>query len=172
MRDQRVVGELEEMLTGECTRSGDLPSSNECQDGDAWATNLNAVLLRQERRFDEAHAAVSEALQFYRTTSVPAGLSLALRNLGFIAEQQGDGAAAIPFHTDAIAESRRVNDQRGIAAGLEGLAGAAAVMGEPDRARALLSEAEQLRAAGAGPPTAIERFDLDRIQAVLGSVPA
>lgn len=90
-----------------------------------------------------------------------------LSTLGFVAEQLGDPATAVAAHTEALAEARRVDDAKAAAAALVGLAGAAVAAGDLDTGRQRLEEALSLRQTVAGPPTAVERFDLERIAAAL-----
>jgi hypothetical protein len=94
------------------------------------------------------------------------GLALVLAELGFVAEQRGDLAAALRTHRDGLAAAQRVGDPRAIALALEGLAGAQAGL-DPERAAQLLGAAGALRAAVGAPLPPAERGDVDRIAARL-----
>ncbi|TDB99226.1 BTAD domain-containing putative transcriptional regulator [Actinomadura sp. 7K534] len=104
-----------------------------------------------------------------------AGIAFLHAQLGYIAEERGDAAAALALHTEGLARARAVGDPRAVALALEGLAGARALAGEQAaagdpaaaaaslaEAEALLAEAAELRAPAGGPLPAAERRDVDR----------
>lgn len=95
------------------------------------------------------------------------GLTLLLAELGFIAEQRGDSAAARSLHLEGLAAARGVGDPRAIALTREGLAGAAAAEGAYEEAAALLGEAAALRESVGAPLPPAERGDVDRIAAAV-----
>jgi hypothetical protein len=102
------------------------------------------------------------------------GLALVLAELGFVAEQRGDLAAALELHLDGLAAARRIGDPRAIALALEGLAGTQAEA-RPERAAELLGAAGALRTGVGAPLPRAERGDVDRIAArartALGAAP-
>ncbi|MFC7110950.1 hypothetical protein ACFQQB_67475 [Nonomuraea rubra] len=94
-------------------------------------------------------------------------MTLLLAELGFIAEQRGDTAAARSLHLEGLAAAREVGDPRAIALAREGLAGVAAAEGAYEEAAALLEEAAALRESVGAPLPPAERGDVDRIAAAI-----
>ncbi|MFD0476068.1 ATP-binding protein [Nonomuraea thailandensis] len=90
------------------------------------AQRLFEQSLAWNRRLEEDYG-----LPFY-------GVTLLLAELGFIAEQRGDPAAARSLHEEGLAAAREVGDPRAIALAREGLAGVAAAEGAHEEAAALL----------------------------------
>jgi predicted ATPase len=95
------------------------------------------------------------------------GMTLLLAELGFIAEQRGDSAAARSLHLKGLAAACGAGDPRAIALAREGLAGVAAAEGAYEEAAALLGEAAALRESVGAPLPPAERGDVDRIAAAV-----
>ncbi|QYN32291.1 AAA family ATPase [Pseudonocardia sp. DSM 110487] len=121
-----------------------------------------ALSARRAGRFADAERHLRRWIDWLRTVDGEPGLALVLAELGFVAEQRGDLAAARRTHLDGLAAARRVGDPRAIALALEGLAGAQTARG-PERAAELLGAAEALRAGVGAPLPPSERGDVDRI---------
>jgi hypothetical protein len=93
----------------------------------------------------EAADAAEEALAVYQRTKLLSGEALSLALLGFAAERLGDRSRAEELHTEALAASRRLGDERLVALALEGLAGTAVAVGDHERGGELLGLASHLR---------------------------
>jgi predicted ATPase/DNA-binding SARP family transcriptional activator len=143
----------------------------------AVALNAFAQLRRRQGRIADARAAATEALDRCRESGTHGGLevrywggradALALVNLGFAAEQDGDPDAATRWHREALAQAAGSNDRAAMAVAAEGLAGAAALAGDALRAARLMGAAEATRSAIGRPVGPGERFDVDRIEATM-----
>ncbi|MBG0824682.1 AfsR/SARP family transcriptional regulator [Planomonospora sp. ID91781] len=96
-------------------------------------------------------------------TAPPPYLPMVLTELGFAAEQRGDAAAALSLHLEALDQAARLDASRVMPIGLDGLAGAAVLAGDHDRAALLLGAAAAARAAGSPPASPAEHDDIDRI---------
>ena len=92
--------------------------------------------------------------------------TISLSELGFIAEQRGDPAAARSLHLESLTAAQKLGDPQAVAQALTGLAGAHALGGQPDRAAQLLGAADAAwRPAGASLPPS-DSADVKRITAV------
>jgi Tetratricopeptide repeat len=91
--------------------------------------------------------------------------TISLSELGFVAEQRGDPAAARSLHLQCLTAARKLGDPQAVAQALTGLAGAQALSGQPDRAAQPLGAADTVRrSAGAIPPSS-DSADINRITA-------
>ncbi|MFI6024423.1 BTAD domain-containing putative transcriptional regulator [Amycolatopsis magusensis] len=127
-----------------------------------------ALGARRRGDLDNAERHLRRWVDWLRQVDGEPGLALVFAELGFVAEQRGDAAAALALHTDGLAAAHRIGDPRAVALALEGLAGAAAIGGDHAEARRLLAEAEGLRESVGAPLPAAERLDVDRIRTALG----
>lgn len=127
------------------------------------ATGL-ALAARRAGRLDEADRLLTRILSWHRGVD-EAGATLILAERGFVAELRGEAEAARTLHAKGLAIARRGGDPRAIALGLEGLAGATALAGEPAEAAGLLGAASRWRASVGVPLPEAERGDIDRIAA-------
>ncbi len=93
----------------------------------------------------------------------PLHLPLVLTELGFLAEQHGQAAEARRLHLRALRASRALGGPRGVAAALEGLAGAVGLAGDPKTSARLLGAADTARQAASAPASPSERTEIDRI---------
>ncbi|MFC3994739.1 BTAD domain-containing putative transcriptional regulator [Nocardiopsis sediminis] len=117
---------------------------------------------RRDGRLDAAEARMRGLLDWFRAVDFGPGGTLVLAELGFIAEQRGDAAAAWRLHLDGLAAARGLGDPRAEALALEGLAGARALAGHPRHAAVLLGAAAAARASVGAPLPPAERGDVDR----------
>jgi len=128
----------------------------------AFAATGLALADRRAGRLDAAEARTRELVAWNRARGYLPGVCLGLAELGFVAELRGDADAALELHTEGLAAARETGDPRAVALAFEGLAGAAAVGGDPWRAALLLGAASAAReSVGAALPGA-EREDVDR----------
>ncbi|RSN19579.1 AfsR family transcriptional regulator [Streptomyces sp. WAC 05977] len=135
--------------------------------GEVYAETGLALGARRQGRFDEAERRLLSILDWHRRVESEAGSTLILAELGFIAEQRGDTAAAKRLHLDGLAIARHSEDPRAIALGLEGLAGAEAAAGACRLAARLLGAAAAARRSVGAPLPKAERVDVDRITGVI-----
>ncbi|GAA3841923.1 BTAD domain-containing putative transcriptional regulator [Saccharothrix violaceirubra] len=126
-----------------------------------------ALGARREGRLDDAEHHLHRVLAWHRTEGFESAGTLVLAELGFVAEMRGDAERAAAWHAEGHALASRIGDPRAIALACEGLAGAHALAGDHAEARRLLDEATRLRLSVDTPLPAAERFDVDRIEAVL-----
>lgn len=126
-----------------------------------------ALTARRAGDLDTAERGLRRMLEWHRRADFAPGTALVLAELGFAAEQRGEGARALALHTEGLAVARRVGDPRGVALAYEGLAGAYALRGELAGATRLLGEAEAARRSVGAPLPPAERFDTDRVRARL-----
>ena len=92
-----------------------------------------AMVRWAQGRLQEAADAAADALAVYRRTQLVSGQALSLALLGFTTERLGDVSRAEELHTEALAASRQVGDERLVALALEGLAGVAVASGDHER---------------------------------------
>ncbi|MFF3552716.1 BTAD domain-containing putative transcriptional regulator [Streptomyces tsukubensis] len=133
--------------------------------GEADARLGLALGARREGDLDGAQAHLHELLAWFRETGYGPGRALVLAELGFVAEERGDAAAAYERHAEGLETARDLGDPRAVALALEGLAGAHALAGEPERAAALLGAAAAARESAGAPLPAGERRDVERVSA-------
>ncbi|NYI05521.1 AfsR/SARP family transcriptional regulator [Allostreptomyces psammosilenae] len=124
-----------------------------------------ALGARRAGRLDEAAARMRDLLDWFREVDYGPGTTLALAELGFLAELRGDAAAARALHLEGFAVARRLGDPRALALALEGLAGAEVAAGRHGGAAVLLGAATAARESVGAPLPAAERGDVDRIGA-------
>ena len=110
-----------------------------------------AMVRWAQGRLQEAADAAADALAVYRRTKLLSGEALSLALLGFTTERLGDTARAEELHTEALAASRQLGDERLVALALEGLAGVAVARGDHERGGALLGLAGHLRDLNGAP---------------------
>ncbi|MEV6908185.1 BTAD domain-containing putative transcriptional regulator [Amycolatopsis sp. NPDC051071] len=135
--------------------------------GEVYAETGLALGARRQGRFDEAEVHLLSILDWHRRVASEMGSTLALAELGFIAEQRGDVVKAKKLQSDGLAIARRGGDPRAIALGLEGLAGAEAADGAYRLAARLLGAAAASRESAGAPLPKAERGDVDRITGVI-----
>jgi predicted ATPase/DNA-binding SARP family transcriptional activator len=131
-----------------------------------------ALTARRSGDLDTAASLLDETLAWNRRLqseygTLHYGITLALTELGFVAELRGDAAGARRRHSEALAAAEVLDDPRALALAKEGLAGAASLEGDMGEAERLLAEAAELRESVGAPLPQAERGDVDRIEARL-----
>ncbi|MER6154287.1 BTAD domain-containing putative transcriptional regulator [Streptomyces sp. NPDC001868] len=124
-----------------------------------------ALSARRQGRLDAAEEWLRPWLAWNRRRDDAPGLALVLAELGFIAERRGDADRALAYHEDGLAAAATTKDPRATALALEGLAGAYALAGDPERAARLLGTAAATRERAGAPHPPAERSDVERIAA-------
>lgn len=124
-----------------------------------------ALGARRQGRLDIAEEHLRPWREWNRSRGAFTGLALVLAELGFIAEQRGDAAAALSLHQDCLTTARVTGDSRAVALALEGLAGAHTLAGRYTRAARLLGTAAETRTRSGAPLPPAERRDVERISA-------
>jgi predicted ATPase/DNA-binding SARP family transcriptional activator len=138
------------------------------QPGQVFAEIGLGLTARKEGRFEIAEAHLRAALETSQRISPGPDIAcmISLSELGFIAEQRGDPAAARSLHLESLAAARKLGDPLATAQALTGLAGARALGGQPHRAAQLLGAADTAwRSASASRPPR-DNADIDRITAM------
>jgi predicted ATPase/DNA-binding SARP family transcriptional activator len=134
----------------------------------ALAYNLRGITLRRRDRLDESEQCHRDAVALYVERAAPAGLSLSLASLGYLAELRGDDVGAEQHHLASLDAAGDAGDARAEALALEGLAGVASLRGDDEGLGRFLGAAAVLRAATGGPVAAAERTDIERALARVG----
>jgi predicted ATPase/DNA-binding SARP family transcriptional activator len=137
--------------------------------GETFAEIGLGLVARREGRLDAAEAHLRSVLERSRPVGVVPGVAvtLSLVELGFVAEQRGDAAAAQTLHLDGLAASRKLGDPRTMALALEGLAGARSLAGHHGQAARLLGMADAARRSAGAPLPPAEQGDVNRITATV-----
>ena len=138
------------------------------QPGQVFAEIGLGRTARREGKLDAAETHMRNILRTsVRLGSAPdVARTISLSELGFIAEQRGDPAAARSLHLESLTAARKIGDPQAVAQALTGLAGAQTLGGLPDQAAQLLGAADTTRrSAGASLPPG-DNADLNRITAV------
>ncbi|MGW0733070.1 BTAD domain-containing putative transcriptional regulator [Streptomyces sp. NPDC002851] len=135
--------------------------------GEEFAEVGLGLVARRRGRFEVAERHLLAWLDWCRRWEGDHGVAFILAELGFIAEQRGDGEAARELHREGLVHARRTGDPRALALAFEGLAGAEALAGDLERAAYLLGAAAAARVSAGVPLPAGERGDVDRIEAVV-----
>ncbi len=146
-----------------------LAAGQSYQPGRVFAELGLGLTARREGQLDLAETYLRSVLRTSRRpgSEPDVARTIALSELGFVAEQLGDPAAARSSHLESLAAARQLVDPQAVAQALTGLAGAHALDARPDLAARLLGAADAARrGAGASPvPGAGESADTDRITA-------
>jgi predicted ATPase/DNA-binding SARP family transcriptional activator len=134
------------------------------------AGEVNAELglglgARREGEWDIAEEHMRNVLTWHRQVGLEGANALILAELGFLAAQRGDAAAALALHLDGFAVARATGDPRAMALALEGLADAQTLAEHPARAAVLLGAAAAARQSTGAPLPPAERGDVERIMA-------
>jgi len=146
-------------------RSGDLAQAREFLDramrlaieqsyqpGRVFAELGLGLTARREGKLDAAETHLRSVLRTSRRigSEPDVARTISWSELGFIAEQRGDPAAARSLHLQCLTAARKLGDPRAVAQALTGLAGAQALGGRPEQAAQLLGAADTAwRSAGA-----------------------
>ena len=129
--------------------------------GDAVGVAHSVLSMGHIARFQEDFAAARQQYELGLSLCRPLGdlfgQAHALLNLGHLERSAGEFAIAHGRYAEALGLFDRLRDDRGIAFSLEGLAGAWAARGRPERAARIRAAADRLRHA-----TGLLLPDLDR----------
>ncbi|WJV50339.1 AfsR/SARP family transcriptional regulator [Streptomyces flavofungini] len=120
---------------------------------------------RREGDLAGAEEHMRDLLDWFRRADYGPGITLALAELGFVAELRGDAARAHALHAEGFDVAVSLGDARALALALEGLAGAAGAAGEHRAAATLLGAAAAARTSVGAPLPTGERRDVDRVAA-------
>jgi predicted ATPase/DNA-binding SARP family transcriptional activator len=123
------------------------------------------LAARRQGRLDVAEKHLRNWLDWCRRWNGEPGVALILAELGFIAEQRGDGLTALEMHLEGLASARSIGDPRALALAMEGLAGAYTLLGRHREAAQLLGCAHAVRQSVNAPLPPAERLDVNRITA-------
>ncbi|WP_326828489.1 hypothetical protein OIE13_19420 [Streptosporangium sp. NBC_01810] len=137
------------------------------QAGQTFARMGLAFAARRDGRLDIAETHLRDVLD--RTPrdaeEPPPYLPMIVTELGFVAEQRGDAAAALALHLRALDLIARFDGTREMTVAVYGLAGALTVAGHHDRAARLLGAGAVALASSSVPLTPLESGDIGRITA-------
>jgi hypothetical protein len=75
------------------------------------------LTARRQGRLDVAEKHLRNWLDWCRRWNGEPGVALILAELGFIAEQRGDGLSALELHLEGLASARSIGDPRALALG-------------------------------------------------------
>jgi predicted ATPase/DNA-binding SARP family transcriptional activator len=145
-----------------------LAAEQSYQPGQVFAELGLGQTARKEGKLDIAETHLRSVLQTSQRIGCEPDVArtISLSELGFIAEQRGDPAAARSLHLESLIGAQKLGDPQAVAQALTGLAGAQALGGQPDRAAQLLGAADAAwRPADASPPPS-DSADVNRITAV------
>ncbi|MDA3649187.1 winged helix-turn-helix domain-containing protein [Saccharopolyspora indica] len=129
-----------------------------------------ALGARREGDWALAEKHLRRTLDWHREVEFGPGPALLLAELGFLGEQRGDARTALALHGQSLTVARESGDPRAIALAHEGLAGAYALLEQPERAARLLGAAARARESVGAPLPEAERGDVDRITARIRAV--
>ncbi|MFE5665259.1 BTAD domain-containing putative transcriptional regulator [Streptomyces niveus] len=121
---------------------------------------------RQEGDHDLAEHLMRGLLAWFRAVGYGPGSTLALAELGFVAELRGDADTARALHLEGFDTAYELGDPRAVALAVEGLAGAQAAAGRYGDSARLLGAAAAARASVGAPLPTAERRDVDRVTAL------
>ncbi|MER5626174.1 BTAD domain-containing putative transcriptional regulator [Streptosporangium sp. NPDC002544] len=149
-----------------CERALRLAAEQGHRTAQIFATMGLAFAARREDLLDLAETHLRDLLNGAPEQSAeetpPPYLPMIMSELGFVAEQRGDAAAALASHLKSIDLAARFESSREMPGTLEGLAGALTLAGDHDGAALLLGAGSAARASNSPPPPT-ERGDIDRI---------
>ncbi|MBF9128290.1 winged helix-turn-helix domain-containing protein [Plantactinospora sp. S1510] len=132
--------------------------------GEVFATISLAFAARRDGRLDPAEEhlrwLLASARQQQSGDANPPYLSMVLVELGLLAAQRGDPAAALAWHREGFDAYRNQGSVRGMAGALEGMAAALVRDGRPQLAAQLLGAADAARQRTGAPLSASERAEL------------
>jgi predicted ATPase len=149
-------------------RAMHLATEQSYQPGQVFAEIGLGQTARKEGRLDAAETYLRNVLNTSRRIGSEPDIArtISLSELGFIAEQRGDLAAARSLHLESLTAARKLGDPQAVAQALTGLAGAQALAGQPGRAAQLLGAADTAgHSAGADMPPS-QSADVNRITTV------
>jgi predicted ATPase/DNA-binding SARP family transcriptional activator len=145
-----------------------LAAEQSYQPGQIFAEMALSQTARREGELDEAETRIRNVIETsQRIGSEPdVARTIALSELGFIAEQRGDPAGARSWHLKCLTAAQKLGDPQVVAQALTGLAGGRALSGQPDRAARLLGAADMASRPADGSVRPRDNADVKRITAV------
>lgn len=156
-----------ETLFGECDRLAERESSILCWHRSMGAAHLAAWHddpVEAGRLYDEALSLVREAVaDGLDNRAVRVAMVVTLRELGHLAERNGEEEAARRLQEEGLTWARRVGEPRLLARTLEGLAGALSLGEHAPEAARILGLADATRAAVRARLPEAERRDMVRV---------
>jgi predicted ATPase len=123
--------------------------AQEVREGIAWSLNHLGHVAQLQGQFARARQLHEDSLPFFRVSAADnlgnLGVACAFQGLGETALAQGSATSAATHLCNALVMFRDLGDRAGMSWCLSGLAGAAALDEEPERAARLWGAAEALR---------------------------
>lgn len=114
--------------------------------GEIWslarALHYSGEVARFRREDEEARIFYEESLMLYRTLGHRGAAAIVLHNLGYVAQHQGNMRQAMACFAEALAEHIILRDQQNIGHCLRGIAGTAALLGQPEQTARLFGAAD------------------------------
>jgi len=134
--------------------------------GIGWALNHLGHVAQIQGEYERAIRLHEESLPLFRAIGLKnIGVAWVFQSLGETALAQGDAALATTHLTEALELFKDMRDRAGMAWCLAGLAGAAALGEEPERAAWLWGAAEALRDSIGARPAPAARATRERLMA-------
>jgi len=145
--------------------------ARELGDKHGIAALLNSLgeLARFQGDYERAAALYEEGLVLFRELGGRLQIAMMLHNLAYVVLRQGDGRQAAASFEESLVLYRELKRKHGVTECLIGLAGVAAVVGEPataQRAARLFGAAEGLFEATGGGLAAADQAEYDRYLAL------
>lgn len=114
-------------------------------------------LARLQGDYRQATRHYEESLALLRQVGDKSFIAIVFHDLGQVMQEQGEYERAQALHQEGLGLGAELGNPRGIATGLEKLAGAAAARGQPVPAARLLGAADALRQTVRAPMEALDR---------------
>jgi predicted ATPase/DNA-binding SARP family transcriptional activator len=116
--------------------------------GDTWglarALHYSGEVARFRGDDERARALYEESLALYHQLEHRGAAAIVLHNLGYVAQHQGSPQRALVCFAEALAEHITHGDRQNIGHCLGGIAGMAALLGQPEQAARLFGAADML----------------------------
>ncbi len=127
-----------------------------------WSLSHLGFVARDQGDYERAAALHSEGLAQFRKAEDKHFTAWALRNLGIVALRQDDHKQAATLCRESLTLSREIGGVWQVEQGLAGLAGAAALEGQYERAARLFAAAEALRTSLGRKRSIADQADFDK----------
>jgi predicted ATPase/class 3 adenylate cyclase len=139
--------------------------------GDPWAIARALNSLGQtayvQADYDQAEALFEECLALMRQAGSVSHSAVTLLYLGHVARERGEPARALALSQEGLALSQGLGDKLRMVRGLEGLATAAAALGQAERAVRLLGAAASVRDVLGSARHPMDRSAVERAEGAL-----
>jgi predicted ATPase/class 3 adenylate cyclase/DNA-binding CsgD family transcriptional regulator len=129
--------------------------------GIAWALHDLALVARARADDAEARSLLERSLRLFEEMDYRWAIAWVTWHLGHLAGRTGDAQPAAEYFNRSLALYRGIEDSRGIAQAVEGLATVAAARDNPEQATRLLAGADVLRNAVGALRDGIEQASYD-----------